>query len=240
MAAIMVLTRASADMQRTVPNRPIPCRAVHGLTLAATLVAISAALGNWWSRISGNDMLELITKPAVTIAIAVIGVSVADGAPTGAVVAAVIAFVLCLAGDVALLPAIDRFVIGLAAFLLGHVAFVVMFIALGTPEWGLAAIAAGGTAALAAVVGRRVIAGAATSDAALVMPVRAYLVVISAMAIVGWATGIPAAIVGSSLFLLSDSVLGWRQFVGQRRWMSLATMVTYHGALLGLALSLGS
>ena len=32
-----------------------------------------------------------------------------------------------LAGDVALLPSVDRFVVGLASFLAGHLAFVVMF-----------------------------------------------------------------------------------------------------------------
>ena len=54
----------------------------------------------------------------------------------------------------------------------------------------------------------------------------------------GVATGRPAAIAGSALFVLSDSILGWRQFVGPKRWMPLAVMVTYHGALLGLALTL--
>lgn len=43
---------------------------------------------------------------------------------------------------------------------------------------------------------------------------------------------------GLALFVLSDSILGWRQFVGPKRWMPLAVMVTYHGALLGLALTL--
>jgi len=50
--------------------------------------------------------------------------------------------------------------------------------------------------------------------------------------------GVPAAIVGSALFVVSDSILGWRQFVAEHRWMPVAIMVTYHGALLGLALTL--
>jgi hypothetical protein len=31
-------------------------------------------------------------------------------------------------------------------------------------------------------------------------------------------------------------VLGWRQFVTERRWMSVTVMVTYHLAIVGLAL----
>jgi len=33
-------------------------------------------------------------------------------------------------------------------------------------------------------------------------------------------------------------LLGWRQFVRPQAWMSLAVMVTYHGAIVSLALSL--
>jgi uncharacterized membrane protein YhhN len=215
---------------------------VQVFTLVASLVALVAVLGNWWSRMSEHAVVELVTKPTATIAIALIGMSVAGqhDVPSGAVVAAIIGFAFCLAGDVALLPAVDNFIVGLAAFLLGHLAFVVMFIELGLPRWPLGLLALAGTAVVAAVLGRRIIAGARAQDASLVIPVCAYLTVISAMAVVGWATGAPAAIVGSALFVASDSILGWGQFVRERRWMPVAIMVTYHGALLGLALSLGS
>jgi uncharacterized membrane protein YhhN len=82
------------------------------------------------------------------------------------------------------------------------------------------------------------VAGARAQDASLAVPVQAYLAVISSMAVVGWATGRPAAIIGSTLFVTSDAILGWRQFVNARPWMPIAIMVTYHAALLGLALSL--
>jgi hypothetical protein len=34
-------------------------------------------------------------------------------------------------------------------------------------------------------------------------------------------------------------LLGWGKFVDQRRWMPVAVMVTYHVALVALALSFG-
>ena len=66
----------------------------------------------------------------------------------------------------------------------------------------------------------------------------AALLVISAMTIVGWSTGQPWVIVGSTAFVVSDSVLGWRQFVRPAPWMGPVVMVTYHGAIAALALSL--
>jgi uncharacterized membrane protein YhhN len=68
--------------------------------------------------------------------------------------------------------------------------------------------------------------------------VLAYLVVISSTAVVGWSTAMPWVIAGTTLFVVSDSILGWREFVSQKPWMPLAVMVTYHGAIASLALSL--
>ncbi len=62
-----------------------------------------------------------------------------------------------------------------------------------------------------------------------------YLIAISLMFAAAAATGNPWAIVGAGLFVTSDSVLGWRRFVGERRWMPVTIMVTYHlgqGALV--------
>jgi uncharacterized membrane protein YhhN len=89
-----------------------------------------------------------------------------------------------------------------------------------------------------AIIGRRIVAGAAAKDAALRIPVVAYLLVITAMAVVAVMTGRWWAIAGAAAFVASDTVLGWRAFVGEKRWMALTVMVTYHAALVGLALSL--
>ena len=195
-----------------------------------------AALANWWSRIRPNDRLETWSKPLTTIF--VIGLALVSGAPAEQIVVAVIALALCLAGDVALMPAIDKFVVGLAAFLLGHLVFVVLFVQYGLESAALAGVAVILAALLAATIGNVIVQGAAHADPKLKLPVRAYLVVISSMAVVGWSTTMPWVIAGTTLFVVSDSILGWRQFVNQKPWMSLAVMVTYHGAIASLALSL--
>ena len=69
-------------------------------------------------------------------------------------------------------------------------------------------------------------------------PVLAYLVVISLMAIAAWATGEPWLMAGAALFVASDTILGWRNFVNRRPWMPLAVMVTYHLGQAGLVASL--
>ena len=67
---------------------------------------------------------------------------------------------------------------------------------------------------------------------------RAYLVVICSMCVLGWATGNWLIMLGSAAFIISDSILGWGQFVAERDWMHVAIMVTYHVAIVSLALSL--
>jgi uncharacterized membrane protein YhhN len=68
--------------------------------------------------------------------------------------------------------------------------------------------------------------------------VTAYLLAISVMFCAAAASGNWFAIVGAGLFVASDSVLGWRQFVGSARWMPVTIMVTYHLGQAGLVASL--
>lgn len=206
--------------------------------MKSALLAVTAlvALADWWSRWRHHDGVEQWAKPLATLG--VIGLALVSGAPRDQVVVAVIALALCLAGDVFLLPAIDKFVLGLASFLLGHLVFVVLFVKYGLPEARLGGIALVLAGILIASIGQVVVRGAALHDQALKKPVLAYLCVISAMAAVGWATGRWWVIAGTTLFVVSDSILGYRQFVRPRPWMPVAIMVTYHGAIAALALSL--
>jgi uncharacterized membrane protein YhhN len=201
--------------------------------LAATALC---ALANWWSRLINSDRIERWAKPLTTML--VIGIALANESPTGRVATAVIALVFCLWGDIALMAPIDNFVLGLASFLIGHVVFIVLFAQYGMPHIALGAVAVVLMTALAATVGRRIVRGAIEKDPALRIPVVAYLAVISAMTVCGWATGRGWVIAGATLFVISDSLLGWRAFVRERSWMAVAVMVTYHGAIVSLALSL--
>ncbi|MBK5333057.1 MAG: lysoplasmalogenase [Ilumatobacteraceae bacterium] len=203
------------------------------LTLTCIATAI-AAIANWYSRVKVNDRVELISKPLTTVGAIAIAAG-ADG-PRPATIVAVVALALCLIGDVALLPAVDRFVVGLAAFLLGHIAFIVMFAQRGFDRWGLSGIAIVGVAALLGIAGVPIVRGASAKGFGI--PVRAYLVVISSMCVLGWATGNWLIMLGATAFIISDSILGWGQFVAERRWMHVAIMVTYHVAIVSLALSL--
>lgn len=206
---------------------------MQAVLLSATALA---ALANWWSRLRHSDRIEAWAKPLTTML--VIGLAIANESPTGQVATGVIALALCLEGDIALMAPVDNFVLGLASFLFGHLVFIILFAEYGMPHLGLAAVALALTGLLVAVAGLRIVRGAATSDRALRIPVVAYLTVISAMVVCGWATGRGWVIAGTTLFVISDSLLGWRQFVRERAWMAVAVMVTYHGAIVALALSL--
>jgi alkenylglycerophosphocholine/alkenylglycerophosphoethanolamine hydrolase len=206
---------------------------VHAALLIATAVA---AVINWWSRISGNATAETWSKPLTTVL--VIGIALVSGAPSDQVVVAVIALGLCLLGDIFLMSVVDKFVLGLASFLLGHLVFIVLFVKYGLESSTLAGLALILAALLGASIGRVIVQGATFADRTLQKPVLAYLVVIMAMAVVGWSTTMPWVVAGTTLFVISDSILGWHQFVGQKKWMSPAVMITYHGAIAALALSL--
>lgn len=203
--------------------------------LALTATLLIAGL-NWWSRLNHDDGLEMWTKPVVPVLLVVLALTL--DAPTAPTLWCIVALVLCLVGDVALLARVDRFVVGLSAFLLGHLAFVAMFAALGFDRWVLAVPVLVAVGVFAATVGRRIVDGAA--ERSLGAPVVVYLVVISAMTVLGWATGLVAVMVGAVAFVVSDSVLGWRKFVRDHAWMAVTIMVTYHLALVGLTLGLAT
>jgi uncharacterized membrane protein YhhN len=196
-----------------------------------------AAAANWWSRWRGDRATELWSKPLTLIAL--IGVaSTLD--PADPVVRGwfVLALVLSLAGDVFLLFERRLFLPGLGAFLLGHLAYVVGFLAAEPWRWARAGLAAVGVVLVAAMLGRRVVAGAAARDRQLRLPVIAYLLVISTMVVVAAGAGSGWAVAGAVLFLASDTVLGWRLFVTEQPWMPVTVMVTYHLAQLLLVVSL--
>lgn len=74
----------------------------------------------------------------------------------------------------------------------------------------------------------------------LIIPVIAYVFVISLMAWSAIMTGNKWAIWGSVLFVLSDSILSWNMFVSEVPQSSVLIMTTYYAAQFLIAHSLGT
>lgn len=202
------------------------------LTVAWTVFAV-AALANWWAVATRNRPVVVVAKPAALlalIAVALVGDSLSSTPGRWLVVA----LVLCLAGDVFLLGDSEpAFLGGLSSFLLGHLAYVVVFVTLGLaePAWGLIGL----MALIAVVLATRQVIPAAHREGGGVLAgaVTAYMFVIGAMVVAAWMTGEWLIGLGATTFMVSDSVLALAKFVRRRDHSDLAVMVTYH---LGQAL----
>jgi uncharacterized membrane protein YhhN len=172
--------------------------------------------------------------------------SLRGGAPTTRWCAVVAALMLSLAGDVLLfLP--DRFVPGVAAFLVAHVAYVVAFVSSGlNPVSVVIGAAVIGMASAALYV--RIIQGlTARGERAVAGPLSLYVVALSGTVVAatgtlgapGWTTGWSLlAVEGALLFYASDAMIGWTRFVHDVRGGRVANMVTYHLGQIGLVLAL--
>ncbi len=203
----------------------------------AGIFAVAAA-ANWWSRLSdGRRRTELWSKPLALTALIAVAVALH---PDDQLVRAwfVLALMCSLAGDVFLLFGDRYFIPGLASFLFAHLAYTFGFFAFD--DWSLAGFLAGAVmmAVLVVAVGVRIVLAARRKERVLGPAVTAYLLAISMMFCAAMATGGTWAIIGAALFVASDTVLGWRQFVADARWMPVTIMVTYHLGQAGLVASL--
>lgn len=204
--------------------------------LALFVVAGGFALGDWVSRVRDQRTLEYVCKPATLVAL--IGAAVALDPQSGAVRSWFVAALVCsFAGDVLLMLPTDRFVAGLGAFLVGHLAYLGGFVAAGI-ETPAAALGAVGVAAVFGPIGFRIVRGARRADASAAPPVAVYIVIISLMITASIGSGSALAAVGAVTFAASDAMIGWTRFVAPIRNASLLIMVTYHVAQALLVLSL--
>jgi uncharacterized membrane protein YhhN len=191
------------------------------------------ALVDWYAVARGDRRTELWAKPATLVGLIVVAL-VLGATDTSAGLWLLLGLALGLAGDVFLLEKSDtRFRLGLAAFLLGHLAFVVSFTRLGVDPAGWSWL--WGPVMFACLVAtRRVLPGAMLHGGrALALPVAVYPVVIGAVVIMAFDTGKPLIALGAAVFAASDSILAVDRFVRPRTWAPVAVMVTYH---LGQAL----
>ena len=186
------------------------------------------ALVDWYAVAHEDRRTETWAKPATLVAL--IGVALALGATDNtAGLWLLVALVLGLVGDVLLLGDSDtRFRLGLAAFLVGHLAFIVSFVVLGLDQPGWLWIAWLVLFACLIATRRVVPATFLRGGRALAFPVALYTVVIGAMLIIAFDTGEPLIAVGAAIFAASDSILAVNKFVAPRPWAPVAVMVTYH------------
>ena len=207
------------------------CQSARVLPLISALAVLTAvlAVADWGAVARGRKDVETWCKPA-TLALLVATVVVAGALGHAAGVWLVAALLLGLVGDVALLDDTveRRFVAGLAAFLVGHLCFVVCFLVLGVgSSWWLVG---GAVVVIAAfTIARDVLPAAAEEGGrALGFAVATYMAVIGAMTVTGWATGSVWIAVGSAVFVCSDTILALNKFVAPIARARPAIMVTYH------------
>jgi uncharacterized membrane protein YhhN len=186
------------------------------------------ALVDWYAVAREDRRTETWAKPAVLVSL--ILTAVVLGAPDSAAgIWLLVALAFGLVGDVFLLGDTEtRFRLGLAAFLVGHLAFVASFIQLGLdPQgWNYVSFLVLG----ACLFWTRQVAASTylRGGLALAAPVGVYTVVIGAMVIYAFSTGEPLIAIGASVFAASDSILAVDRFVSPRKWARVVVMVTYH------------
>jgi len=229
---------------------------VTPLVGALLTVAAGAAVVDWIAvGLEGRRSLavERVAKPLVLVALLAVAVAWPPGTGDSAAVRPwlIAALAASLAGDVLLLPP-SRFIAGLVAFLLAHLAYLVAFAHLpGSVPWFVAGVVI--AAVVIATVGRVLLAAA--RRAGFGTPVAVYLVAICGMAIAATRTGLAAAVLGAWLFVASDAMLAWGRFGGSSSGgpsaggpsagpprgpatLRVAVLVTYHVGQLLLVVAL--
>jgi uncharacterized membrane protein YhhN len=200
-------------------------------------VAAVAAVVDWVAVAFTRKGVEYLCKPAATLAL--IGVAATIDPRHGDVrTVFLVALVFSLTGDVALMLPGDHLIPGLVSFLFAHVAFTVGF-ALHGGSGGDYALGVAVVAAIAVPIALRIVRALTHAGRReLVFPVIAYVFAIGAMVVSAIANGNAYAIAGAALFFVSDTLIAEQRFVGPRKVLPVAIMVTYHLALAGLVLSL--
>lgn len=130
------------------------------------------------------------------------------------------------------------FLVGLAAFLVGHLCYIGAMTAHGIDRLS---VIFGLVLVLIALLsfGYRIIAGAHSAGGIpLIVGVTLYLVALGSTVVFGVGTTQLWVAAGVVLFAISDLTLGYDRFVLARPWAPVAVMVTYHLAQASIVLGL--
>lgn len=142
----------------------------------------------------------------------------------------------CMLGDGLLI----WFVVGLSAFLIGHLFYMTGFFS----QWRFSVIRFISIIPIgvyAFIMAKQLINALQTSSQdTLILPVLAYIAVISLMLWSAIMTGKLQAIMGSILFVVSDSILSWNMFISDILYSDMLIMTTYYSAQFLIARSLAS
>ena len=198
------------------------------------LAALAAAGGNAWAVANSERDLEQYLKPAVPLVLfaACFALTPVDGA---ARLWFALALVLCAAGDVAMFH--DRFLPGLGLFAVAHVGFALGFATRDPSVWW-AAVGLVAATVLIYEVGRPVLMGVTLEAPRLRWPVAGYIGLLGLLVAMAVATRTMLGVLGALSFAASDALIGHRRFLEELPWHRLATMASYHLALVLLVVSL--
>jgi uncharacterized membrane protein YhhN len=191
------------------------------------------------AEVRDDARLRWVAKPLASLAFVALAVVGGVGEHPGWGPPMLAGFVLCMLGDVLLIPADKRvFLAGIGAFLLGHVGFAAAFLLRGV-QWGPAAVAAALLIVPVAVVVRWL---SPHLKGPMKGAVPAYIVVICAMVSLSVGTaGVQAAgrgawlVAGAMAFWVSDLCVARQRFVVEDWRNRMVGLPLYYGAMVVLA-----
>ena len=219
-------------------------------------ISLLCMLADWLATGFQWKAVRNVTKPAALILL-IVWFSTVSGW-RGPTVWFGLGLVFSLLGDIFLLQPERGFIFGLAAFLAGHLCYILGFNTRPVQLNSLFFLPLAVTALAGILVGRYILRGLkrGKTHSRMKTPLLMYMLVIGMMVISAlacffrptwpWAAAALSSL-GAISFMTSDSILASDRFVRQRWWAGVTIMVTYHlgqvmiisGALLALSESAG-
>ncbi|MFA9404842.1 MAG: lysoplasmalogenase [Anaerolineales bacterium] len=198
------------------------------------------AIVDWYAVATKRRRLEYVMKPGTMLSLILWFTTSLPTAPPAFTSVFTLGLALSLIGDVFLMLPNDRFLSGVIAFLLAHVAYVIAYNMGGflvTPLSGFLLLVIG---VIGFFIARPIVRALQSSGKhKLVGPIIVYAVVLTATL---WSTtttvlrpewpllGAVITIIGGLLFYVSDSMNAWIRFVSPLPGGHLPVMITYHVA----------